>query len=99
MKCPNCDGRGKTTEYDGLRKFWCDYKCEMCNGTGVGEPMTNDEWRRTCSKEKFADWLEETFDLCGAGCSKCFVQKLCLDEHNNKMPRDLFVEWLKEIRK
>ena len=43
MKCPKCGGSGKTTEYDGLRKFWCDYKCEVCNGTGEVE-QTNEEW-------------------------------------------------------
>lgn len=57
--------------------------------------MTNDEWRRTCSTEEFAEWLFETFDLCGAGCSNCFVQKMCFVD-NDKMPTEMFVEWLKQ---
>lgn len=44
MKCPKCNGRGKTTEYDGLRKFWCDYKCEVCNGTGEFDPNEVDRF-------------------------------------------------------
>lgn len=93
--CPKCNGRGKTTEYDGLRKFWCDYKCEMCNGTGEVD-MTNEEWLRSATTEQLAEWLSNTFDLCGAGCSKCFVKELCFNEHINKMPSDLIVEWLKQ---
>ena len=53
MICQKCDGRGKTTEYDGLRKFWCDYKCEVCNGTG--EVMTEQEYLQTCNTEQLAD--------------------------------------------
>lgn len=53
MKCKKCHGRGKTTEYDGLRKFWCDYKCEVCNGTGFVD-MTNEEWFCQLSTEEKA---------------------------------------------
>ena len=64
--------------------------------TGWEREQTNDEWRRNCSREEFAGWLADTFDLCGAGCSKCFVKELCFDEHNNKMPGDLILDWLKQ---
>lgn len=60
------------------------------------EPMTNKDWLNSMSAEVFADWLTDTFDLCGAGCSNCFVKEMCFDEHNNKMPNDLIVEWLKQ---
>ena len=57
---------------------------------------TNKDWLNSMSAETFADWLTDTFDLCGAGCSNCFVKELCFDEHNNKLPNDLIVEWLKQ---
>ena len=57
---------------------------------------TNKDWLNSMSAEAFADWLTETFDLCGAGCSNCFVKELCFYEHNNKLPNDLIVVWLKQ---
>ena len=53
-RCPVCGGSGKTTEYDGLRKFWCDYKCEVCNGSGEIKEQTNEEWLRSCSFNELA---------------------------------------------
>lgn len=55
MKCKFCDGSGED--------YWClngvPYPCPVCNGTGEikDESLTNDEWRRTCSTEKFAKWI------------------------------------------
>ena len=63
------------------------------------KPMTNEEYLKSLNTEQLAEWLGNTFDLCGAGCSKCFIKEFCFDEHNNKMPTELFVEWLKEIHK
>lgn len=60
------------------------------------EPITNEEWFCKLSTEEKAKWLSETFDICGAGCGKCFIRELCFDEHNNKMPTDLFAVWLKQ---
>jgi len=57
MKCKFCDGSGKD--------YWClngvPYPCPVCNGTGEikDKPQTNEEWRRTCSTEEFAKWLED----------------------------------------
>ena len=65
MKCKFCDGSGKVVhpmmsmngdEYTGE---WEQHECEACNGTGVVEPQTNEEWRRTCSTEECAKWLED----------------------------------------
>ena len=63
---------------------------------GMGMYYTNEQWIRHMNTEQLADWLTYTFDLCGAGCSNCFVKELCFDEHNNKMPNDLIVVWLKQ---
>ena len=58
--------------------------------------QTNEEWLRSLNTEQLADWLTDTFDLCGAGCSNCFVSKKCLRDDCNEMPTELIVEWLKE---
>lgn len=57
MKCPNCGGTGK--EYWNGNVF-CNtgFECDKCNGTGEIE-MTNDEWRKTCSTEEFAEFLSD----------------------------------------
>lgn len=52
MKCKHCNGTGTTN--------WCVngtfVDCPYCGGTGEMEvEMTNDEWRRTCSAEEFAE--------------------------------------------
>ena len=55
MKCKFCDGSGKDYWYcNGV-----PYPCPVCNGTGEikDKPLTNDEWRRTCSTEEFAKWI------------------------------------------
>ena len=83
--CPKCNGRGKTTEYDGLRKFWCDYKCEMCNGTG--EVLTEQEYIQTCNTEQLAEWIVRIVD-----CEFCPVKKPC-----KKQPCKKQIErWLKQ---
>ena len=52
--CPWCDGKGK--KY--LQVFNETMECAYCNGTGK-LPMTNEEWRRTCSTEEFAEFLSD----------------------------------------
>lgn len=89
MKCPKCGGKGKTTEYDGLRKFWCDYKCEMCNGTG--EVMTEQEYLQTCTTEQLAEALlnimaNNEFTLYLLHTEKKSVQDI----------KGAVVEWLKQ---
>ena len=78
-----------------------DYGWEDCKKftPAPSEPMTNEEYIKSLNTEQLAEWLANTFDLCGAGCSKCFVKELCFDEHNNKMPNDLMFEWLKKPHK
>ena len=94
MICPKCNGSGKVKIYDGIGTPH-NTICDWCDGAGE-YLQTNEEWFCTLTTEEKAEWLSKTFDLCGAGCSKCFVKELCFNEHINKMPSDLIVEWLKQ---
>lgn len=90
MICPKCNGRGKTTEYDGLRKFWCDYKCEVCNGSGE-VPMTNEEWLKSLDTEGLVDYLYEVHK---GGNS---VERQMWIERHKEQVKMQFRGWLKEI--
>lgn len=50
--CDKCGGTG----------FFCEMRigdaCTLGSPCPHQEPLTNDEWRRTCSTEEFAEWLE-----------------------------------------
>lgn len=71
MKCKHCDGTGylKTISVGAV-------PCSACNGTGE-IPITNDEWRKTCSTEEFAKllsdamWYGEQCATEGVLCENC----------------------------
>ena len=98
MKCKYCDGTGeiiKRVVTNTLSEY--KFPCRKCNETGVVEPLTNDEWRRACSAEEFAKFVEKAMDY-GAFCQT-------KDDFNPKMCKKCgcpwckngFMEWLKEI--
>ena len=80
MKCSKCDGTGK--EYWNGNVF-CNtgFECDKCNGTGEIE-MTNNEWRKTCSAEEFAEFL----------CNVGFENETIVRKFKSE-----WMEWLKEI--
>ena len=96
--CEYCHGAGKIKTIKLIsaeQGFDCvEEVCTKCNGSGEHE-QTNEEWFCGLSTEEKAEWLLNTFDLCGAGCSNCFVQKFCF-LGNDKTLKEMFVEWLKE---
>ena len=58
--CPACGGTGKVVhpmmsmngdEYTGE---WEQHECEVCDGTGVVEPLTNEEWFNGLATEEKA---------------------------------------------
>lgn len=53
-----------------------------------GEPMTNDEWRRTCSTEEFADFLADA-------CAWAIEEQRCY-KHTEKSTAIFWKQWLKE---
>ena len=56
MKCPNCDGTGKAEI--GVGAFTIHgADCDRCNGKGVVEPLTNEEWIKQCNTEQLAKEL------------------------------------------
>ena len=94
MICPKCNGRG-TVGYYHIDHF-VDIECDRCNGSGE-VPMTNEEWRRTCSTEEFAEWLGDKLDYCQImwywACDKCTWSK----KHESCMnDKEKWLEWLKQ---
>ena len=79
MKCPACKG--------GELDFWNE--CPRCNGTGKVENMTNDEWRKTCSTEEFAEFLLDVW----SGIEDV-INIMAEDGEISK--RDAMLKWLKE---
>ena len=54
MLCPNCNGKGKLTMFDGLRGCFRDVTCVSCNGKCEIE-QTNEEWFCTLSTNDKAE--------------------------------------------
>jgi len=65
MKCKACNGTGKIKVIDFAKPDWKDTEkaCPICCGSGVIE-QTNDEWRKTCSTEEFAEFLFHIAYMC-----------------------------------
>jgi len=92
MTCPKCNGTGKRQYidvYGNSQDIWLE--CELCSGKGY---LTNDEWRKTCSAEEFAEWLSDVMYACmrcgkSDGESVCHIRQCILDKEEA-------VEWLKE---
>ena len=104
MKCPICDGMGTSnTCVNGTFK-----PCSFCDGTGEYEPFdldveldklypteqTNEEWRKTCSAEEFAEWISNLAYACmrcGMTNSKAYCYtNFCIQDKEDAM------EWLKQ---
>ena len=102
--CPACGGTGKVVhpmmsmngdEYTGE---WEQHECEACNGTGVVEPLTNEEWLKQCTTEQLAEFLA---DKCNEVVETVLSDASCdigdIDNDDYWYRQADFVEWLKEI--
>ena len=49
MKCDRCNGQG----FSVIAKW----KCPVCDGKGVVEPLTEQEWLQTASTEQLVSFL------------------------------------------
>ena len=85
MKCSVCNGQGFFPISNIAAKV-----CPQCNGTGEVE-QTNDEWRKTCSTEEFADFLFEHGDCIGCPA----YREVCARRYDDC--KTAFLEWLKEV--
>ena len=87
MRCYMCDGRGM--RYDGFQNLY--RTCERCGGSGIAEPLTNEEYIRSCSTEELPKALKEMFfDIKSRVRSE-------LGGYNELMKSErYFDEWLKE---
>ena len=91
MKCKHCNGTGTTN--------WCVngtfVDCPYCGGTGEMEvEMTNDEWRKTCSTEEFAEWISNLAYSC-MRCGMSNGEAYCHTGYCIQDKADA-EEWLKE---
>ena len=59
MKCKNCDGSGYTESPNYPGKVECLY----CDGKGVVEPLTEQEYIQTCTTEQLAGEIYEWYTL------------------------------------
>lgn len=87
MKCPNCNG----VPYDEV------WTCDVCDGKGIVEPLTEQEYLQTCTTEQLAEWLADKLDYCQImwywACDKCTWSK----KHESCMnDKEKWVEWLKQ---
>lgn len=101
MKCPQCDGYGKVTYIvrSGNRIISKEVsECDYCYGTGevndwetesTEEPMTNEEYLKTCTTEQLAEWIASV------------VQKaISIKESNGIVMLESAIwwdEWLKQL--
>ena len=67
MKCPKCGGTGEMQICE--MGFIGKDECDKCHGKGY---LNNDEWRKTCSAEEFAEWIVRIVD-----CEFCPVKQPC----------------------
>ena len=92
MKCKNCDGSGY------IAHPYCPgvVECFYCDGTGVVEPLTNEEWLKQCTTEQLAKAI---LFFCPSPCEIC--ENPCDDggacTYNKAL--NTIVEWLKQPHK
>ena len=87
MKCPCCNGTGRTQMVTLVKDV--DFPCLECHGTGVVE-QTNEEWFTSLSTEEKADKLTDF--------SFWLVPALPSEERRERIRKKL-MEWLKEKHK
>lgn len=79
MKCPNCNG----VPYDEV------WTCEVCNGKGIVEPLTEQEYMRSCSSDELVSILCELVD-------SGILQEWRIKYHCADSDEDAVRMWLKE---
>lgn len=98
--CPTCGGTGKVVhpmmnmngdEYTGE---WEQHECEACDGTGVVEPLTEEEWLKSLDTKQLAKWIDNLLMRCLCrDCNFCPIHK---EPH---CTCEAIEEWLKQPHK
>ena len=89
MKCPKCNGTGFVRTHKIVP--WKRMECDLCDGTGVVEPMTNEEYIRTAPTtddivaelRKMDSWIKKKM-------------KEEIGSYNKIVRGDYYREWLKQ---
>ena len=90
MRCPCCNGNGSVPyPIDYEQGLFDETNCDLCGGTG--RVVTNDEWRRTCSMEEFAEFL------CNVAVTDILWDRIRQPYYTDE--KQAVVEWLKEKHK
>ena len=91
MKCENCKGTGRTESpyYPGY------FECTYCDGSGVEEPLTNEEFIRNCSTEELAEFLQKTTMACFVCGMDGLDEKRCPFGLECAGPKEI-MQWLKQ---
>lgn len=88
MKCKNCDGSGYTESPNYPGKVECLY----CDGKGVVEPLTEQEYIQTCTTEQLAEIvLHLAWDT-----NEIFKMILNDIERSKEIKIKIVKEWLKQ---
>jgi DnaJ-class molecular chaperone len=103
MKCKHCNETGKVRGYfyekTGVNKWekvWGDSPCDECGGTGKIQ-QTNDEWRKTCSAEEFAEWIADKINAkLRMALHDAELYDGDVNENEYMENEDEWVEWLKQ---
>ena len=96
--CKNCKGVGYIIVEDRYSTYFDE--CYECDGKGVVEPMTNEEYVRSCTSEQLAEFLA---DQCNEVVEFILNE---VDEHAGNIEpddywyrQDVVAEWLKKPHK
>ena len=92
-KCPVCRGKGYRLRIDDMRFAMAEIvKCESCDGKGVVEPLTEQEYIQTCTTEQLAEIvLHLAWDT-----NEIFKMILNDIERSKEIKIKIVKEWLKQ---
>ena len=64
------------------------------------EPITNDQWRKTCSAEEFAEWITDKINAkVGMALHDAELYDGYVNENEYMENEDEWLDWLNEVHK
>ena len=102
MKCPCCNGTGRTPMVTIVKTdsgLPCDFPCIECDGTGEVE-MTNEYFLQTATTEQLAEWIvSEINERVKLALHDSELNDGDVDADFYMEDSDDWVEWLKQPHK